>query len=245
MRLVGHDRNDRFKAAVGVAAAHALIGYALVTGFAWQAATQMSTSLKMFDVVEPPPPPPASIPAEAKTFTPEGAASPPSKKANPTPVVAPPPKIRLPVPPPIAAVPRETPVPTGTDPSAGVSNVDGPGSGTGGEGFGMGSGGSGTGTGGGGARRAKRLSGALANADYPRAALRARAEGSVSVRYTVATDGRVRGCTVTRSSGHRELDTTTCRLIERRFVYRPATNARGEPVAEAVVKTYDWMVPGL
>ncbi|MFN3387956.1 MAG: energy transducer TonB [Allosphingosinicella sp.] len=245
MDLAAPLRNDRLKAAMGVAAAHALIGYALVTGLAWQAAGQQGTSLKMFNVVEPPPPPPASIPAETKTFTPEGAASPPSRKANPTPVVAPPPRVKLPVPPPIASVPRETPVPTGTDPSAGVADVDGPGSGTGGEGFGMGSGGSGSGTGGGGARRAQRLRGALANEDYPRAALRARAEGSVSVRYTVAPDGRVRGCTVTRSSGNPDLDATTCRLIERRFVYRPATNARGEPVAQAVSKTYDWMMPRL
>lgn len=242
MKMAGQDR-DRIKAAVGVAAAHALIGYALVTGLAWQAVVQPGTSLRMFDVAEPPPPPPVSIP-DARTFTPEGAAAPPSRKADPTPVVAPPPKVKLPVPPPVASVPRETPVPDGTASSAGVADVDGPGSGTGGEGFGMGSGGSGYGTGGGGARRAKRLEGALANSDYPRAALRARAEGSVSVRYTVAADGRVRGCTVTRSSGHAVLDATTCRLIERRFVYRPATNARGEPVPQAVSKTYDWMVPG-
>lgn len=244
MDLAAPFSNDRLRAALGVAAAHGLIGYLLITGLAWHAsAGETSGALKTFDVVLEPPPPPLSIPEEAKSFTPEGAASPPSKKARPTPVVAPPPIIRLDVPPPIASVPRETPVPTGTDPSAGVSDIDGPGSGTGGEGFGMGSGGSGSGTGSGGARRAKRLQGALANEDYPRAALRAGAEGSVSVRYTVAADGRVRGCRVTGSSGNRELDATTCRLIERRFVYRPATNARGEAVAQAVSKTYDWLLP--
>lgn len=243
MDLAAPLSNDRLRAGLGVAAGHALIGYLLITGLASDAAGEVSAALKTFDVAVVPPPPPDSVPEEAKTFTPEGAASPPSKKARPTPVVAPVPKIRLDVPPPIASVPRETPVPTGTDPSAGVSYVDGPGSGTGGEGFGMGSGGSGWGTGSGGARRAKRLQGALANEDYPRTALRAGAEGSVSVRYTVAADGRVRGCTVTGSSGNRDLDTTTCRLIERRFVYRPATNARGERVPQAVSRTYDWLLP--
>ena len=48
---------------------------------------------------------------------------------------------------------------------------------------------------------------------------------------------------MTRSSGHPELDETTCRLIERRFRYRPARNSAGDAVPEVVRKTYDWLLP--
>jgi protein TonB len=70
--------------------------------------------------------------------------------------------------------------------------------------------------------------------------LREGAVGTVSVRYRVETNGRPTGCTVTRSSGNRDLDETTCRLIERRFRYRPARDFRGRPVAETVSGRHRW-----
>jgi protein TonB len=234
---------DRLRAALGVAAFHALLGYALITGLRYDVTNVPGESLRIFHVSAPVPPPPQSTPDETKTHTPEGAASAPSRKSNPTPVVAPKPKVKLEANPPLAAVPEPTPVPTGSDPSAGVANVDGPGSGTGGTGFGTGSGGQGSGSGSGGARRALRLSGRLSNEDYPSSAVRSGAQGSVSVRYTVAPGGRVEDCTVTRSSGHKELDRTTCRLIEARFRYRPATDLRGNPVPDQVSRTFDWLLP--
>jgi protein TonB len=39
----------------------------------------------------------------------------------------------------------------------------------------------------------------------------------------------VTGCRVTRSSGSRALDSTTCRLIEQRFRFRPSRDALGRP----------------
>jgi protein TonB len=63
------------------------------------------------------------------------------------------------------------------------------------------------------------------------------------VRYVVGTDGSVGGCRVTRSSGHAELDETTCRLIEQRFRYRPARDGAGRPVPETVSRTFDWLLP--
>jgi protein TonB len=188
----------------------------------------------------PPPPPVLSTP-DKPTQTEEGAAAPPSLKANPSPIVAP--KTPLPVPPVLAAVEKPLPVPEGRDASAGVSSIEGVGSGTGGEGLGSGSGGSGTGGGGGGTRPAERIAGALANRDYPRSALRARAQGSVSVRYTVLPDGRVGDCRIMRSSGHLDLDETTCRLIERRFRYRPALDRSGRPTTATEHKSYDWYLP--
>jgi protein TonB len=88
--------------------------------------------------------------------------------------------------------------------------------------------------------RARRESGALVDADYPQAAGRVRAEGTVFVRFLVGTDGRVSGCTVTRSSGNADLDAITCRLVLRRFRYRPARDAQGKPVPESISTNFTW-----
>ena len=237
---------DRVKAALGVVLFHALLGYALLTGLAFDVVRAAGQSLKVFDIPEPLPPPPVEEerPAQQRTPEPEGAAAPPNLEARPTPVVAPPPRIKLEVPTPVVAAPEATPLPPGLDPSAGASDRSGPGWGAGGQGAGTGSGNAGTGTGGGGGgRRAQHVSGALRNSDYPRVALRNGIEGSVTVRYTVLGDGRVSGCAILETSGSAELDSTTCRLIERRFRYRPALDASGQAVPQQLVKTYDWWLP--
>jgi protein TonB len=241
------DRNrDRIKAALGVAAFHALLGYALITGLGTRIATRVSDQLKAFDVLPEPPPPPPQEPEPATERTPqeEGAAAPPNLKAKPSPVVAPPPRVKLKVPPPVVTAPLPNPV-TGRDASAGASDLPGPGTGSGGAGTGTGSGGQGTGPGGGGGgRKAVRLSGSISGAtDYPRSARRAGVEGSVAVRFTVRTDGSVSDCEIIKSSADEELDATTCRLIERRFRYDPARNGEGRPAAEIVTRTFDWMLP--
>jgi protein TonB len=243
---LAEDRNrDRFKAGLGVAACHLLIGYALVTGLRYEVVRdEIGRSLKLFDVADPPPPPVEKpVPAQ-KTRTPEGAAAPPSLKANPSPVVVPPPKVRISVPTPLPAVPKPSPLPPGGAATAGATETPGAGSGTGGEGSGTGGGGQGSGSGGGGASRAARITGSISGAsDYPPAAKRAGIEGSVTVRYTVGLDGRASGCAVTRSSGNAELDAATCRIIERRFRYRPAKDRQGRSVAETVRRTFDWLLP--
>jgi protein TonB len=243
-----HDiRRDRIKAAIGVAAFHALLGYALVTGLGMDVVREAGENLKLIRISpEPPPPQEEPIPAKAATPDEEGAASPPNLKAKPTPVVAPPPKIRLKPPPKIPTAPKAFPVPAGSDASAGSSNVPGPGSGSGGQGTGSGSGSGGSGTGGGGGvSKAVRLQGRLDNKDYPASARRARIGGSVSVLFTVQTSGRVSGCRVVKSSGNADLDSTTCRLIEQRFVYKPATDPQGSPVQSVISTTfsYNWVVP--
>ena len=236
---------DRAKATAGVAALHVLLGYALVTGLGYEPIRAAGENLKLFNVApDPPPPPPVkSIPERERSQAKEGASSPKSLKARPTPVVAPPPRIVLPVKPPIRSAPKKTPVPDGRDVRAGVSNVPGPGTGTGGSGEGLGSGGSGTGSGGG-ATKPVRLRGKIENSDYPVSASTEQAGGSVSVVFTVERDGSVSGCRVARSSGRPDLDATTCRLIERRFVYKPATDGGGRPIQSIVrtVFTYDWQV---
>lgn len=232
---VSQDKNrDRVKSAFGVAVFHAVLGYALVTGLGFQVAEDKRPALKLFDVPVPPPPPPVeeTRPSEAE----EGAAAPPNLKARPVPVVAPPPEVRLEVPPPIVAAPVPAP---GNQPRSGASDRIGPGTGAGGEGTGTGSGGSGTGWGSGIATRARLIRGRLRDSDYPRSARRG-AWDSVSVRFTVAPNGRAAGCMVTKSSGNATVDATACRLIERRFRYEPARDARGRPVPDMIVGTDIW-----
>jgi protein TonB len=230
---------DRLRASAGVAGFHGLLAYALITGFGVGVVRPESDNLKLFDVREPPPPPEISLVEPSPDRA--GAAGPSARRARPTPVVAPP--RQIPLPSPLPAAPEPAPLPTGSDPSAGAAEV-GSGTGAGGRGAGAGSGGEGSGTGGGGGARAQRVSGRLSGAtDYPPGARRAGIEGTVAVRYVVGTDGRVRDCALLRSSGNAELDSTTCRLIERRFRYRPARDAHGRPVPEVVSRTFDWMLP--
>jgi protein TonB len=232
-------RSDRRKAAAAVALLHLVLGYALVAGLGVDFRRAVEEPLRIFSIAVPPPPEP-TVPAPVRRPDPEGAASPQSLKARPTPVVAPrqaPSRSR--------AVPMPLPAATGSARDAGASSQPGPGTGAGGEGSGAGAGRGGAGTGGGGiASRARRIAGALSDSDYPGRGRRERIE-SVSVRFTVGADGSVGGCTVTGSSGNPRLDAVTCDLIERRFRYRPATNARGEPVPSVVTTGFDWVPPAL
>jgi protein TonB len=249
LALVKDEKNrDRIKSALGVAAFHGLLGYAFLTGLGFDVVAEVSDELKMFDVTEEPPPPPAEIPPpdEARseknqTKDPEGAASPANLKNTPSEIVAPPPEIRLEVPPPVIAAPAAG---QGSADSAGATDVPGPGTGSGGIGTGLGSGTQGTGTGGGGGGRfthARWISGRIQDSDYPRASYEAGVGGTVFLRFVVAPNGRVSECRVTRSSGHPDLDATTCRLIQRRFRYRPARDARGRPIADVIIGEHLWI----
>ena len=220
---------ERIGAAAAAAVLHVLLALALIAGFSLRVQPAPEAALRTFDVAPDPPPPPAPSPSESVP----GEPAPSGPKARPTPVVVPLPLV--PVPSPMTAAPEPLPEPTGSAAAAGAST----------EGSGTGAGGAGSGAGGGGAAiPARRLSGRLSGAtDYPPAARRAGIEGTVSVRYVVRTDGRASDCRVIVSSGHAELDSTTCRLIERRFRYRPARDARGRPVTETVSRTFDWLLP--
>jgi protein TonB len=229
---------DRIKSAAAAVAFHAVLGYALVAGLGIDVGRKAGETMKLFDIAPEAPPPPVETlpPPTARSALPEAAAAPPGPRAEASPVVAPLPELRLNVPPPIAAAPKPG---AGSQVSQGAL-VAGPGTGAGGEGTGTGSGGSGSGTGGGVATRARQVQGALSGRDYPRAAKRARAAGTVLVRYTVGTDGRVTGCTITQSSGNADLDHVTCRLIEKRFRYEPARDAQGRPVTDILTGRHIW-----
>jgi len=63
---------------------HAIIGYAFITGLAYNVIKQVGTDLKTFDVVDEAPPPPDKPPPP-----------PPDKVVEPPPVVAPPPMVQV------------------------------------------------------------------------------------------------------------------------------------------------------
>jgi periplasmic protein TonB len=249
MKMLSTERDirDRIKSAVGTGLFHALLGYAFLMGSGYQIPPELKPELKIFAVTEPPPPPvqlpPPAGPMTRKERTPkpEGAASPPNLKDTPKPVVAPPPKIPLPVQNPLPAAPIAG---EGNAAAAGAAQVPGPGTGSGGQGIGTGSGrfGNGTGGGGGGGRpsNVEWISGRILDSDYPRRAFEAGAEGVVSLRFVVGTNGRVTRCQVTRSSGRADLDETTCRLIRQRFRYRPARDSWGRAIPATIVGQHEW-----
>lgn len=247
-QLKDDGNRDRVKSAAVVGALHAALGYTLLTGLGFDVPAQVSERLKMFDVTEELPPPPAELPppdeapAETEqTKDPEGAASPANLKNTPSPIVAPEPVVKIEVPPPVIAAPVAG---QGSASEAGASNVPGPGTGSGGVGTGLGSGLNGDGTGGGGGGRftpARHISGAILDSDYPRRPYEQRIGGTVFMRFTVAPSGRVSDCRVTRSSGDRDLDAITCRLIMRRFRYEPARDARGRAISEQISGEQEWI----
>lgn len=242
MGFVRSTRAERGRAALGAAALTALLGYALVAGLALGSGASPEEALTLFEVGPDPPPPPREklVPHRVHSNRREGAASPPNLRSEPTEVVAPLPLVPVPVPPPVVAAPVAG---VGSDPSAGNADVVGPGTGSGGEGNGRGSGDEGDGSGDGGAETPPRwVRGELKDSDYPDAAAESGISGTVGVRYLVWTDGRVRDCSVTRSSGSRELDATTCRLIEQRFRFRPSRDQKGQAVPAVIVENHSWMI---
>jgi protein TonB len=227
---------ERLGGAIGAFAMVLLLGWVLVGGLNVRLAGIRDPALHLLDFTLPPPPPPEpEVPApKPRTAKAEGKASPPNKVSRATEVAAPMP---APVPPPLPAAPKPA---EGSEASSGNAPVAGPGTGAGGVGDGTGSGGRGNGAGGGGGTALRLLRGDITGRDYPKAAAEAGAQGIVGLRFTVGVNGRVTDCQVTRSSGNRDLDETTCRLILKRFRYEPSRDANGRPYPDVVTGEQQW-----
>jgi protein TonB len=83
----------------------------------------------------------------------------------------------------------------------------------------------------------------ITNDDYPRAALVREWEGTLSYRLVVDSAGRVTGCSVTQSSGHRALDEAACRLVTRRARFEPASDATGAATGGSYAGVVTWSIP--
>jgi protein TonB len=120
---------------------------------------------------------------------------------------------------------------TGTGPALGSDAGGGPG---GSDTVGSGDGGS----------DLEQIAGEITPRDYPRHLGQAGVGGRVGIVFTVGVNGRVTRCLVTRSSGVPELDALTCRLIQQRFIFRPATDRYGRPVPDEVEGEHIWEAGG-
>jgi len=136
--------------------------------------------------------------------------------------------------------PAEIAIDPGSDQAAGAGAAAGSDIGQGGSGSGSGAGGEGTGRGAGLVSPPVRVEGALTHADYRRVRPPEGAAGTVRVSFRVRADGRADRCSVLRSSGVAVFDEATCRLIERRFRYRPARDAAGRAIDWTIRTEYTW-----
>ncbi|OYY90161.1 MAG: energy transducer TonB [Sphingomonas sp. 28-66-16] len=214
------DRNDggnKVVAIVIVALIHAALGYAFVTGLAYQYVKKVSEKLNTFDVAPPPPPPPDEPPPP-----------PPDQPLTPPPVVSPPPIVRNPnppvvqiqtqaTPPPVyTPIPTAPPAPPPAPPPPRVNQAAG----------------------------AKgNPADWITTDDYPPSALREEKEGTTSITWTINTQGRVENCRVTGSSGSSDLDEAACRAITRRGRYTPAKDQDGNPIATSQSRRVVWKIP--
>lgn len=230
---------DRIGAAMLTVAVVAVLGYLLMLGLAFRRAAEPVRQETVFAMTPDPPPPPARVvPPPRRVSRPSGRAAPPNLRSKATAITAPVPIILL-TPPPITVAPLPD---LGVQASSGASDRAGPGTGAGGIGNGHGAGGDGDGDGdGGGWERMPRLiRGRIKRSDIPESVLDSGFHGSVDVRFSVETDGRVTGCAIARSSGDALIDQATCQAIEARFRYRPWRDADGRPVRSTVLREQYW-----
>jgi periplasmic protein TonB len=192
---------------------HALIGYAFITGLAYNVVKKAAETLDVVDVAEEPPPPEQEPPPP-----------PPEQKFEPPPIVAPPPIVQTPVsiappivtaPAPPVITPQAPPAPP-PPPAPVVSQAAAP-RGNPGQFFGPDA--------------------------YPPAALRAEAQGRVVARLTIGADGRVTDCSVTTSSGNSDLDEATCRISLRRVRFTPAKDQSGAATSSTYTLPVRWQLP--
>ncbi|MFC4293491.1 TonB family protein [Novosphingobium tardum] len=218
------------------------LAWLLVFGLSANGVVTRTQALVSVALSRPPvPPPPAPIPPPQPRVSSEasGKASPPNIRSKAAQVFAPP--VARFTPPPLPTAPKPG---TGSQTTQGAAPVTGPGTGAGGYGNGTGSGGEGDGTGGGGSDP-DWVGGRIKDRDYPLAARQAQAGGTTQTTLAIGTDGRVRSCRVTRSSGNAQLDETTCQLVLQRFRFRPARDAAGRTVPSTVDYDQVWTLhPG-
>ena len=215
--------SGRITAIVIVALLHALLGYAFITGLAYNVIKKAAEDLKTFDVVEEPPPPeeePPPPPPETQVETP------------PPPVVSPPPIVRsnvqapviqtVRVAPPVVITPKAAPAPPAPPapppPPPPPQKVQA-------------------------AKARANLASYISDADYPDSAIRAEEQGTTGFRLEIGTDGRVSNCSITRSSGSSALDNATCRIMRSRARFTPARDTAGNPTTDTYSTSIRWVLP--
>ncbi len=203
-----------------VALLHILMVLGLIRAFMPDFTRQVTRQVvSAFTVTVTPPPNPAKV---------ETAPGPAGSAAKARKAEAPRPKLAVADP---SAPPAQ---PKGADNTSGAHDT-----GAGGQGSG-----SGNGQGAGGAAKPVKIAGEINSArDYPRESRDLRIGDHVIVALTVGTDGRVKACRVHRASRDSQADRITCELATRRFRFRPARDAGGNPVESVFGWQQRWFYP--
>lgn len=214
---------NRVVAIIIVALVHVALGYALITGLAYDVVNKVVERVTTVDIEEPPPPeeepppPPEQVP---ETVPPPPVAPPPPINIAPAPppirtqpTIPPPAPPVLRVPPPAAAPvgPPPPPPPPRVQPKSAAPRGN-PGS-------------------------------WITDADYRTNWINREYAGTVSFSVTVGTDGRVSGCSVTGGSAPQELKDATCSLIQRRARFNAATDGEGRPTTGSYSNSVRWQIP--
>jgi periplasmic protein TonB len=189
------------------------IGYAIVTGLAYNVIKKTVQDLKTFDVEEQPPPPekPPPPPKDMPKVPP-----PPMIPPSLVQLKAPEPPIQTvttpnipPVAPPVMAPPRPAPPPPPRQSQA--RSLTGS------------------------------LQGLISSDDYPPSALDNNEQGSVQVTLTIGPSGRVTGCSPSGGASS-TLKSATCRLLTSRARFSPAQDANGNPTTSSYSQTIVWRI---
>jgi protein TonB len=219
--------SNRTAAIIIVALIHIALGYALVTGLAYNVIKKAAEDLKTFDVEEEPPPPPEEPPPppDQNTPPPPQIVAPPAMVQinNPAPVIT-----TTTTPQPVIITPQAKPAPATKSCPGGmtvlatqacpqiVSQA---------------------------AKAKGNLPSLFSTDDYPQSAIRNEEQGTTAVRLTIGTDGRVADCQITASSGSNALDAATCSVIKRRARYSPAKDQAGNAVTGSDSTRIRWELP--
>jgi len=206
--------SNRTAAIIIVALIHIALGYALVTGLAYNVIKKAAEDLKTFDVEDEPPPPPEEPPPPPEQNTP-----PPPQVVAPPPIVrtntVAPPIISTPVAPP-PVITRTAPPAPPAPPAPRVSQA---------------------------AKAKANLTSLFSTDDYPQSAIRNEEQGTTAVRLSIGTDGRVSDCSITQSSGSSALDNATCNILRRRARFTPAKDQAGNPISDSYSQRIRWELP--
>ena len=195
---------------------HVALGYALVTGLAGKAIKAMVEPLKTVNIKEEAPPPDEPPPPPPKDIEIPPFVPPPEvtieNQAPPPPTIT---TQNTVVPPPQPTYVAPQPVAVAPPPAPPSSPPT--------------------------AATPKGRGNTISEDDYPEASKRAEEQGVTRVSYTVGTDGKATACSVTASSGSPRLDERTCKLVESRFRFSPATR-EGKPVTEVKAQAVRWQL---
>lgn len=83
----------------------------------------------------------------------------------------------------------------------------------------------------------------VTTADYRPSWINREMIGVARFRLHIGAGGRIENCTITRSSGHPELDRATCDLVSRRARFEPARNEAGEKTGGSYSSSVSWELP--